>query len=97
MNSNSSRPSMFSCATQVSLIQVGNDDFELKSKGNLQFLHQGIQNLAKSKESKQQLSKPVLKRVSEGFSFTDEVRVFIHMNGIQLKYSTIDLFQRVIL
>ncbi|KAF6023258.1 HEATR4 [Bugula neritina] len=78
MNYSPSRPSLFPCATQVSLIQVGADDGhgDLKAQGqdHFQYLkHVGKKLLNKTKEEQDKVTRPVIQSVSAGLSFTEEV------------------------
>ena len=73
MASNPNRPVMFPCTTQVSLIQVGADDFELKVKDQLKFINPSGPRYTKKTEEPEGVSKPVLKSVSAGLCFTNEV------------------------
>ena len=83
MASNPNRPVMFPCATQVSLIQVGADDFELKVKDQLKFINPSGPRYTKKTEEPEGVSKPVLKSVSAGLCFTNEV---CYSYNIQLIY-----------
>lgn len=81
-SSNPSRPTMFPCATQVSLIEVGADDFDSKVKNQQQLRMKSLHRPgylsstwmpSKSSDAKEGVKRPVLQSVSEGLSFTDEV------------------------
>jgi len=90
MNYSPSRPSLFPCATQVSLIQVGADDGhgDLKAQGqdHFQYLkHVGKNLLNKTKEEQDKVTRPVIQSVSAGLSFTEEVCVIVIVN-VMLKY-----------
>lgn len=76
MNSNPSRPVMFPCATQVSLIEVGADDFDVKVK-DYKFLQRRVSghgpSNTKGRHNQGEVKKPVLQKISAGLTFTDEV------------------------
>lgn len=76
--SNPNRPVMFPCATQVSLIEVGADDFDLKA-GVSSYSSKSLKNAdlkwvpPRTVSVQQGVKRPVIRRVSEGLTFTDEV------------------------
>lgn len=74
MTYNPNRPVMFPCATQVSLIQVGADDFDLKVKDQLKFINPSGPRYTRKAEEPPGVSKQILKSVSTGLSFTNEVK-----------------------
>ena len=76
---------MFPCATQVSLIQVGADDFDSKvpdQQREAKTLKDAIPKWLppKSGDAKERIRRPVLQRVSQGLTFTEEVSsVTLHL------------------
>lgn len=71
---NPNRPSMFTCARQVSVIQVGTDALDIKEQRK--YASQAYSHSAGAKArlgDEDHVPNSVLKRVSSGLSFTDEV------------------------
>lgn len=73
MESHPTRPVMFTCANQVSVIEVGADEVELKQKTNFPSHRTSGSYLSKRRDSSDDVSKSVIRRVSTGLNFTDEV------------------------
>jgi len=67
------RPQMFPCARQVSIIQVGADE-TLDLRKHLKYINPGYRDkIGRQKGNKESVPKPIIKRVSEGLNFTEEV------------------------
>lgn len=81
MSANPNRPIMFPCATQVSMIEVGADDFNLKASAPPGYGSKSLKTPIskwfpvppKSVSAQESVKRPVLRKVSEGLAFTDEV------------------------
>lgn len=73
MTMNPNRPDMFTCATQVSVIQVGADEVSVKDQKK--YIHPGnaAAYVKKRQNTQEPVPKDILKRISDGLSFTKEV------------------------
>lgn len=73
MSGNPSRPQMFTCARQVSVIQVGTEALDLKEQRKSVPPAAYGPSLGAKRPVEEPVPKSVVERVSNGLTFTEEV------------------------